>query len=88
MEVELETGVTQPVLAVPGTAVTLVDGSDTVFRLEGDEFHPVRIVAGDAVGDWRVVGGGLQRGDVVATAGVFHLKSLLLKSSIGSGHAH
>lgn len=88
VEVELETGVTQPVLAVPGTAVTLVDGSDTVFRLEGDEFHPVRIVAGDAVGDWRVVGGGLQRGDVVATAGVFHLKSLLLKSSIGSGHAH
>ena len=88
VEVELETGVTEPVLAVRGAAVTLIEGQDTVFRLEGDEFHAVRIGVDSAVGDWVVVGAGLEAGDEVATAGVFHLKSLLLKSSIGSGHAH
>ena len=88
VEVELETGVTGPVLAVPSTSLTLIDGKQSVFRLETDEFHPVAIVAGGALGDWVVVEAGLQAGDQVATGGVFHLKSLLLKSSIGSGHAH
>jgi len=86
--VEFETGVTEPVLAVRRTAVTLMEGSESVFRLEGDEFHPVRIMTGDNVGDWVVVDQGLESGDMVATVGVFHIKSLLLKSSLGSGHAH
>ncbi len=88
VEVELETGVMDPVLAIRRSAVTLVEGRESVFRLEGDEFHPVRIISGGVVGDWVVVGAGLQAGDMVATAGVFHIKSLLLKSSLGSGHAH
>lgn len=88
VEVELETGVTEPILAVRRTAVTLVEGSESVFRLEGDEFHPVRITSSGDWGDWVVVAAGLEPGDMVATAGVFHVKSLLLKSSLGSGHAH
>ncbi len=86
--VEVETGVTEPVLAVRRAAVTLVEGSESVFRLEGDEFHPVRITGGGDLGEWVVVAAGLEPGDMVATRGVFHLKSLLLKSSLGSGHAH
>jgi len=88
VEVELDTGVTEPVLAVRRAAVTLVEGSESVFRLEGDEFHPVRITGGGDLGEWVVVTAGLEPGDMVATRGVFHLKSLLLKSSLGSGHAH
>ena len=88
VEVEVETGVTEPILAVRRAAVTLVEGSESVFRLEGDEFHPVRITRSGDLGDWVVVAAGLEPGDMVATAGVFHLKSLLLKSSLGSGHAH
>lgn len=88
VEVEIETGVTEPVLAVPRIAVTLVGGQESVFRLEDDEFHPIQISDGGEVGDWIIITNGLGSGDIVATTGVFYLKSLLLKSSIGSGHAH
>ena len=88
VEVELETGVSEPVLAVPRSAVTLLNGRESVFRIEGDEFHPVPISTGRGPDDWAVVRAGLEPGDRVAAAGVFHLKSLLLKSSLGSGHAH
>ena len=88
LEVELETGMTEPVLAVRGTAVTLVEGRESVFRLEGNEFHPVEISGGDELGDWVIIKKGLRPGDIVATTGVFYIKSLLLKSSLGSGHAH
>ena len=88
VEVELETGVAEPVLAVPRSAVTVLHGRESVFRIEGDEFHPVPISTGSGPDDWAVVRAGLEPGDMVASAGVFHLKSLLLKSSLGSGHAH
>ena len=88
VEVELETGLPEPVLAVPQSAVTLLDDRESVFRMEGDEFHPVPVSTGRSVGPWVVVRAGLEPGDRVVSAGVFHLKSLLLKSSLGSGHAH
>lgn len=88
VEVELATGATGPVLAVPKAAVTLIDGRESVFRLEDEEFHAVPVAIQAVVGEWTVVEAGLEPGDIVATAGVFHLKSLLLKSSLGSGHAH
>ena len=89
VEVEIVTGAGAPILAVPSTAVTLIGGAPTVFRLEnGAEFHAEEIDAGPTVGDWTVVHGGLSAGDEVAVAGVFHLKSLLLKSTLGEGHAH
>ncbi len=88
VEVELETGAAEPVLAIPSSAITVLDGRQTVFRMEGDEFHPVPISTGRGLGDRVVVQAGLEAGDRVASVGVFHLKSLLLKSSLGSGHAH
>ena len=88
VEVELATGATGLVLAVPKTAVTLIDGRESVFRLEDEEFHAVPVATQADIGEWVVIEAGLEPGDDVATAGVFHLKSLLLKSSLGSGHAH
>ncbi len=89
VEAEIVVGTGDPVLAVPSAAVTMIDDTPTVFKLEdGHEFHAEAIVAGPTVGDWTVVLSGLRKGDDIAVAGVFHLKSLMLKSSLGGGHAH
>lgn len=89
VEAEIITGTGAPVLAVPRAAVTLIGGKPTVFKLEaGHEFHAEGIEPGPTVGDWVVVRSGLSDGDQIAIDGVFHLKSLQLKSSIGEGHAH
>ena len=89
VEAEIVTGTRPPALAVPNSAVTMIEGAPTVFKLEnGNEFHAAEIDSGPTVGDWTEVRAGLAEGDQVAIDGVFHLKSLLLKSSIGSGHAH
>lgn len=89
VEAEIVSSTTQPTLAVPREAVTLIEGAPTVFKLEeGHEFHAETIEVGSTIGDWIVVRGGLSAGDEIAVTGVFHLKSLLLKSSLGEGHAH
>lgn len=89
VEVEIVTGTGAPVLAVPSSAVTMIEGQPNVFRLgEGHEFHAEAFDAGPTVGDWVVVRAGLSDGEQIAVNGVFHLKSLLLKSSLGEGHAH
>ena len=89
VEAEIVVGTGDPVLAVPSAAVTMIDDTPTVFKLEdGHEFHAEAIVAGPTVGDWTVVLSGLRKGDDIAVAGVFHLKSLMLKSLLGGGHAH
>lgn len=89
VEAEIVSASTQSTLAVPSKAVTLLDGVPSVFKIENeDEFHPEEIDTGPTIGDWIVVRGGLEVGDQIAVSGVFHLKSLLLKSSLGEGHAH
>ncbi|KAA9133161.1 efflux RND transporter periplasmic adaptor subunit [Marinihelvus fidelis] len=89
VQVEIVTATRAPVLAVPSAAITMIEGSPAVFRLEnGHEFHAGKIETGPTVGDWTVVLAGLGEGDEIAIDGVFHLKSLLLKSSLGEGHAH
>jgi cobalt-zinc-cadmium efflux system membrane fusion protein len=89
VEVEVVTGSSKPTLAIPSTAMTLIDGVPTVFKLEeGDEFHAESVDVGPTVGEWTVVRGGLSEGEKIAVDGVFYLKSLLLKSSLGEGHAH
>ncbi len=89
VEVEVVTGTRAPVLAVPSAALIMVKGSPTVFKLEdGHEFHAEAIEVGSTVGEWTVVRSGLIAGEEIAVTGVFHLKSLMLKSSLGAGHVH
>ncbi|MBD3648143.1 MAG: hypothetical protein HUJ31_11990, partial [Pseudomonadales bacterium] len=89
VRVEIPTGKTDPVLAVPTAAITQMDGAPTVFKLEqGNEFHAQALVLGRSVADWTIVTAGLDAGDQVAVAGVFYLKSLKLKSTLGEGHGH
>ncbi len=87
VDAEIITGAQAPALAIPRTAVTLINGSPTVFRLtEDQEFQPQPIEIERNSGDWVIVSAGLQEGDEIAATGVFYLKSLLLKSSIGDEH--
>jgi cobalt-zinc-cadmium efflux system membrane fusion protein len=89
VEVEVAIGGEDTVVAIPKQAVMLLKGSSVVFRLEDDnEFHPEQIQTGDATDEWIEVTNGLQGGDRIAVRGTFFLKSLLLKSELGDGHAH
>ncbi len=89
VEAEISTGEGPSVLAVPGTAITLIKGVPTVFKLEeGHEFHPQAIDTGISAGGWTEVRGGLLAGDEIAVEGVYTLKSFLLKASLGEGHGH
>lgn len=89
VEAEIAIGVSDKILAVPSTAITMIEGVPTVFKVEnGHEFHAETIQTGATMGDWTVILAGLNEGDEIAVEGVFHLKSLLLKSSLGEGHAH
>lgn len=89
VEAEISTGEGETVLAVPDTAITLINGVSTVFALEnGDEFHPQPVTTGRSAGGWVEIRDGLADGDEIAIEGVFNLKSLQLKSTIGEGHAH
>ena len=88
-EAEIVTSTGLPKLAVPNESLTLIKGTPTVFKLEGGkEFHAQSVEVGPTIGDWTVIQSGLQEGEPIAVNGVFHLKSLLLKSSLGEGHAH
>ena len=87
VEAEIQTGSDQLLLAIPSQSLTLIKGSTAVFKLDDDsEFHPEFVQTGASIGDWVLVDDGLVTGDVIATEGVFYLKSLLLKSSIGDSH--
>lgn len=89
VEVEVVTGTRAAVLAVPNAALIMVKGAPNVFKFEdGHEFHAEAVEVGATVGEWTVVHSGLIAGDEIAVAGVFHLKSLMLKSSLGAGHVH
>jgi membrane fusion protein, heavy metal efflux system len=87
VEAEISTGEGPSVLAVPSEAITLLKGVPTVFLLEeGHEFHPQAVETGMSSGGWTEIRDGLNDGDELAITGVFHIKSLLLKSSIGDEH--
>lgn len=89
VEAEISTGEGPTVLAVPSESITLIKGAPTVFLLEeGYEFHPQPVETGMSSGGWTEIRSGLNEGDELAVTGVFHVKSLLLKSSLGEGHAH
>ncbi len=88
VKVILETGRGEPVLAVPAPAVIFMEGQPTVFVLEDDRFEPRPVEAGPPRGGWRAVRTGLAEGETVVVKGAFLIKSLMLKSRMGEGHAH
>lgn len=81
-------GKSAPVLAIPGSAVTLMNGSSTVFKVDGAELHPTTIEIGDRRSGWVEVKSGLAPGDEIAVSEIFLLKSLIQKSQMGEGHGH
>jgi cobalt-zinc-cadmium efflux system membrane fusion protein len=87
VEVEIAVGEPDEVLAIPREAMVLLKGGPVVFRLdEANQFHPEPVTLGATYGDWSEITSGLDSGNVIATAGTFYLKSLLLKSEIGDEH--
>lgn len=80
----LQTSATQRVLAVPGAAITLMNGKPTVFVESAKGFVPRQVETGPEQGGSVVVRGGLAGGERVAVEGVYALKSRLLKSQLGT----
>ena len=87
-KVVIDTGVSRKVLAIPESAVTIVQGIPTVFVEEATGFHsqPIEIVGRS--GGKVILKSGIKTGESVVTEGVYALKARLLKAQIGSGHAH
>lgn len=71
-----------PVLAVPTSAVTMIEGVRGVFvnRDEGYAFVPIEV--GQQGDGWVEVRTGVGLGEAVAVAGVFDLKNAFLQASI------
>ena len=84
--VEVQLTIESPAtLAVPLSALTMVDNVRGVFvpREPGYAFVPIK--AGREGGGWVEVQKGLTAGELVVVDGVFDLKNVLLKEHIGSG---
>lgn len=83
VNIAVRTGAGVPSLAVPDEAIILIEGTPMVFTLEGNEFEPQPVETGLKAEGYTAVTTGLDDDDTIAVAGVFQLKSLLLKSQIG-----
>jgi membrane fusion protein, heavy metal efflux system len=88
VEVALPTTSSEARIAVPAEAVLLMDGGPTVFKAEGDEVRAQPVQIGVTSSGWTEIVAGLATGDEVVTQGAFLIKSLMLKSEMGDGHAH
>jgi cobalt-zinc-cadmium efflux system membrane fusion protein len=87
-DVAIQTGETERVVAVPNSAIVLLEGQQVVFKREGDELHPMPLDLGISKGGWTEVKAGLFGGDVIVVENAFLIKSLILKSKMGEGHGH
>ena len=78
------------VLSVPDTAITTLEDRTVVFVRGGEpgQFRPRIVVPGARAHGLVEIREGLERGEEVVTSGAFVLKSKLLESSLGEGHAH
>ncbi len=88
VDVAVRTGGAAPLLAVPRDALVLMQGSQTVFKVEGDELHPQPVETGVTRAGWTEIKAGLAQGEEIVVKGAFLLKSLVLKSQMGEGHGH
>lgn len=76
------------VLSVPENAVVLVQGQPTVFVEDEDGFEPRTVELGDKLRGQVALKNGVAAGDLVVMSGAYALKARMLKSQMGSGHAH
>jgi cobalt-zinc-cadmium efflux system membrane fusion protein len=83
VSVAVRTSAGVPTIAVPDGAVMLIQGTPMVFKLEGNEFEPQPVETGLRAEGHTAITAGLEADSTIAVAGVFQLKSLLLKSQIG-----
>lgn len=83
VSIAVRTSAGVPAIAVPDGAVMLIQGTPMVFKLEGNEFEPQPVETGLRAEGHTAITAGLEADSTIAVAGVFQLKSLLLKSQIG-----
>lgn len=86
--VSIETGGARKVLAVPESAVTLVQGLPTVFVEDAAGFEARPVELGERFNGRVAIKSGVKPEELVVHEGVYALKARLLKSQIGEGHAH
>ncbi|MFZ5608938.1 MAG: efflux RND transporter periplasmic adaptor subunit [Pseudomonadota bacterium] len=86
VNVAIAVGEGAPVLAVPTAAVVLMDGAQTVFKVQQDILAPTSIEIGERRGDWTEVKSGLALGDEIVVSNAFLLKSLIQKTKMGDAH--
>ena len=88
VDASIATGAGELTLALPESAVVLMDGSPTVFKIDDDEIEPVAVETGAVSGGWIEISSGVAEGDEIVTAQTYLLKSRIQKSKMGEGHGH
>lgn len=79
-EIQATEGAQKPVLLVPSTAITVIDGQPTVFVSDGPtSVRAVDVELGATNGDQQQVVKGLEEGQSVVTRGAFAIKSELFR---------
>ncbi len=80
-DVELRSSVKKQVIAVPETAVQLVDAQETVFVADGTGvYRPRAVTVGRSIGGSEEILDGLEPDETIVVDGAFALKSELLKA--------
>jgi cobalt-zinc-cadmium efflux system membrane fusion protein len=75
-------------IAVPVSALHMLDDATVVFVANGTEFRPRPVTVGRRDPQWAEIRSGLAAGESIVVDGGFTLKSELLRSEFGGGHAH
>jgi cobalt-zinc-cadmium efflux system membrane fusion protein len=79
---------TEVPVAVPPSALLLLDGRSSVFVQTGDGFAPRPVVVGRTTDELVEIAAGLAPGETYVVRNGFTLKAELEKASFGDGHAH
>ncbi len=75
-------------LRVPTSALQTISGQAVVFVREDSGFSIRNVEIGRRSSLYTEIRGGLAEGDIIAAHETFLLKSLVLRSQMGEGHAH
>jgi membrane fusion protein, heavy metal efflux system len=82
--IEIPMEATQPMLAVPDSAIQQIDGKPVVFvRTSEKEFRKCDVQTGLSSGGYTEIRAGLKPGEPVVTQGSFVVKTAFLKNLIG-----